>query len=84
VAARYTLSVATSVTTAIVSFVIIFALFLLLRDGHRIVARIPDLLSFERTRSEALLLRTREVIHGAVYGVVVIALIQGALCGGMF
>jgi predicted PurR-regulated permease PerM len=85
VAARYTLSVAASVTAAIVSFVfIIFALFLLLRDGHRIVARIPDLLPFERTRSEAVLFRIREVIHGAVYGIVVIALVQGVLCGGMF
>jgi predicted PurR-regulated permease PerM len=85
VATRYTLSVAASVTAAIVSLVfIVFTLFLLFRDGHRIVARIPDLLPFERTRSEALLLRIREVIRGAVYGVVVIALIQGALCGGMF
>lgn len=85
VAARSTFSVAANVTTAIVSFIfIIFALFLLLRDGHRIVARIPDLLPFERARSEALLLRIREVIHGSVYGVVVIALIQGFLTGGMF
>jgi len=42
------------------------------------------LLPFPRARSEALLLRIRDAIHGGVYGVVVIALIQGALCGGMF
>ena len=34
-----------------------FAMFLLFRDGDRIVARIPDLLPFERARSEALLAR---------------------------
>ncbi len=84
-AAGYTLAVATSVTRAIVSFVfIIFAMFLLFRDGERLVARIPDLLPFERSRSEALLARIREVIYGGVYGVVVIAVIQGALCGWMF
>lgn len=83
--AEYTLAIAASVTRAVVSFVfIIFAMFLLFRDGDRIVAWIPDLLPFERARSEALLVRIRDVIHGGVYGVVVIALIQGALCGGMF
>ena len=65
------------------SFVfVIFAMFLLFRDGDRIVARIPDLLPFERARSEALLARVRDVIYGSVYGVVVIAVVQGALCGG--
>lgn len=85
VVARYTVNIAASVTGAVVSFVfIIFAMFLLFRDGERIVARIPDLLPFARARSEMLLGRITEVIHGGVYGVVVIALIQGALCGGMF
>jgi predicted PurR-regulated permease PerM len=83
--AEYSIVVAASVTGAVVSFVfIIFAMFLLFRDGDRIVAAIPELLPFERSRSEALLLRIRDVIYGGVYGVVVIALIQGALCGGMF
>ena len=83
--AQYTVAIATSVTGAILAFVfIIFAMFLLFRDGERIVARFPDLLPFERSRSEALLVRIRDVIYGGVYGVVVIALIQGALCGAMF
>jgi predicted PurR-regulated permease PerM len=85
VAAQYTVAIAASITSAIVSFMfIIFAMFLLFRDGHRIVARIPDLLPFERSRSEALLRRVQDVIHGGVYGVVVIALLQGALTGWMF
>jgi len=84
-AARYTVNIATGVTGAVMSFLfIIFTMFLLFRDGDQIVARIPDLLPFPRARSEALLLRIRDAIHGGVYGVVVIALIQGALCGGMF
>jgi predicted PurR-regulated permease PerM len=85
VGAQYTVAIAAGVTGAVVSFVfIIFAMFLLFRDGERIVARIPELLPFERSRSEALLARIRDVIFGGVYGVIVIALIQGALCGGMF
>ena len=84
-AAQYALPIAAGVTGALVSFVfIIFAMFLMFRDGERLVARVPDLLPFERTRSEALLARIRDVIYGGVYGVVVIALVQGALCGGMF
>jgi predicted PurR-regulated permease PerM len=85
VVARYTLSAAQNVAGAVVSFLfIIFAMFLLFRDGDQIVARIPDLLPFERAQTEALLVRVRDVIYGSVYGVVVIAVVQGALCGGMF
>jgi len=84
-AGEYTLSIAASVGGAIASFVfIIFAMFLFLRDGERMLAKVPALLPFEPTRSQALLLRVRDAVNGAVYGVVVIALIQGALCGGMF
>ena len=84
-AAQYAVAIATSVTSALVSFVfIIFAMFLMFRDGERIIAGIPGLLPFERTQSEALLLRMREVIYGGVYGVVMIGLIQGVLCAGVF
>jgi predicted PurR-regulated permease PerM len=83
--AEYTMTLAASVTGAVASFVfIIFAMFLLFRDGERMVAKATDLLPFERARSELLLLRIRDAIYGGVYGVVVIALMQGALCGGMF
>jgi predicted PurR-regulated permease PerM len=83
--AGHTLAAAQGVAGAVVSFVfILFSTFLLFRDGDRIVAAIPDLLPFERARSEALLTRVRDVIYGSVYGVVVIAVVQGALCGGIF
>jgi predicted PurR-regulated permease PerM len=83
--AGFTVAIAASVTGAVVSFVfIIFAMFLLFRDGDRIVVRIQELLPFERPQNEALLLRIRDAIHGGVFGIVVIALIQGALVGGMF
>jgi predicted PurR-regulated permease PerM len=83
--AQYSLTVAANITGVALSFIFtIFAMFMLFRDGPQIVRRIPDLMPFERSRSEAMLARIRDVIHGSVYGVVVIALIQGVLCGGMF
>lgn len=73
------------VTSVVVSFIFtMFAMFLLFRDGDRIVAAIEDVLPFERARSEAMLVHIRDVINGSVYGVVVIALLQGVLCGLMF
>jgi predicted PurR-regulated permease PerM len=41
------------------------------------------LLPFEQSRSDAVFLRIRDAVHGGVYGVVVIALLQGSLCGAM-
>ena len=84
-AGQYTMSAAAGAGGALLSFAFTaLAMFLLLRHGERLVASLPDLLPFERKRSEALLLRIRDVVHASVYGVVTIATIQGVLCGGMF
>ena len=84
-AGQYTMSAAAGVGGAMPSFALIaVATFLLLRHGETLVATIPDLLPFERTRSEALLLRIRDVVNASMHGVVTIATIQGVLCGGMF
>jgi predicted PurR-regulated permease PerM len=84
-AGQYTMSAAAGVGGAILSFALIaVATWLLLRHGETLVATIPDLLPFERTRSEALLLRIRDTVHASIHGVMAIATIQGVLCGGMF
>jgi predicted PurR-regulated permease PerM len=84
-AGQYTMSAAAGVGGAMLSFALIaVATFLLFRHGETLVAAIPDLLPFERTRSEALLLRIRDVVNASMLGVVTIATIQGVLCGGMF
>jgi predicted PurR-regulated permease PerM len=84
-AGEYTMSAAAGVGEAMMSFTLVaFTMFLLLRHGEKVVATIPDLLPFERRRTEALLLRIRDVVHGSMYGVVTIAVIQGALNGAMF
>lgn len=82
---QYAITAAAGLIDAVVSsLLVVFAMFLLLRDGKGLVAAIPEFLPFERTRSEALLGRIKDVVQASVYGVVVIALLQGALCGAMF
>jgi predicted PurR-regulated permease PerM len=84
-AGQYAITIANGLLDAGVSSVlVIVATFLLLRDGKALVAAIPDFLPFERKRSETLLGRIKDVVLASVYGVVVIAVVQGALCGAMF
>jgi predicted PurR-regulated permease PerM len=81
----FTLTLVANLSTGLVSFVFtIFAMFFLFRDGDRIVRRIPDLLPLEQARSQAALERVRDVIYASVYGVFVIAVLQGLLCALMF
>lgn len=80
----YTFSIAAGITGAAMSFVfVIFAVFLLLRDGDQLLGTVAGLLPFNRERNEALLARVATVIYAGVYGVIAIALLQGALTGGM-
>jgi predicted PurR-regulated permease PerM len=62
----------------------LFTLFYLFRDGEAIGRHLPSFLPLDRARSEAILERTRTTITACVYGVLVIAIIQGALGGVMF
>jgi predicted PurR-regulated permease PerM len=82
---QHTMSFASGlIGTLATSMLVIVALFLILRDGPRIAAALPDLLPFERTRSEVLLQKVRDVVQASVYGVIVIALIDGAVYGTTF
>jgi predicted PurR-regulated permease PerM len=65
-------------------FFIIFTMYYLFRDGDRIVGALPDVLPLERKQSEEIFARTRDVIAASVYGVLVIAIVQGTLGGLMF
>jgi predicted PurR-regulated permease PerM len=62
----------------------VFTLFYLFRDGEAIAARLPDLLPLDRRRAELVVKRAHEIITASVYGVLVIAIIQGTLAGAMF
>jgi predicted PurR-regulated permease PerM len=84
-AGQYGVSIAAGLLDAFASSVlVIVAMFLLLRDGDDLVGTIPDLLPLERQRARALLRRIADVVQASVQGVVTVAIVQGALCGGMF
>ncbi|HEV2912883.1 MAG TPA: AI-2E family transporter [Pyrinomonadaceae bacterium] len=65
-------------------FFVIFTMYYLFRDGDRIVRALPEMLPLERAQSEAIFARTSDVISASLYGVLVIAMIQGALGGLAF
>lgn len=64
-------------------FFILFTMYYLFRDGERLAAYLPELLPLERHQSEFILNRSADIISASVFGVVVIAAIQGALGGLM-
>jgi predicted PurR-regulated permease PerM len=66
------------------AFFVIFTMYYLFRDGDKIVNRLPAALPLEREQSEAIILRTQQVVSASVYGVVTIAALQGLLGGLAF
>ena len=65
-------------------FFTLFTMYYLFRDGHSIVEKIPSIIPLEHAQASALITRTGEVISASVFGVLVIALVQGILGGLMF
>ena len=60
-------------------FVIFFTMFYFLRDGNKIIAKLNDFLSMNRKKYSFVIHRLKEILHGVVYGYLIVALIQGAL-----
>jgi predicted PurR-regulated permease PerM len=65
-------------------FFVIFTMYYLFRDGDRLRAALRFSLPLEGSKANEIIERTREVISASVYGVLVIASIQGALGGLIF
>jgi predicted PurR-regulated permease PerM len=65
-------------------FFVIFTMYYMFRDGERMRAALRNVLPLEESKSREILERTREVISASVYGVLVIATIQGTLGGLAF
>lgn len=63
---------------------ICFTMFYLFLDGEKFVKVLRDWLPLEPVEAQALLERCRDIISASVYGVVVIAIVQGCLGGFMF
>jgi predicted PurR-regulated permease PerM len=66
------------------AFFVLFTMYYLFKDGDKIVDKLPAALPLGRKQSEAIIVRTKEVVSASVYGVVAIATIQGFLGGIMF
>jgi predicted PurR-regulated permease PerM len=78
--AASTLLVVGGAVGAIVQMVlVVFTLFYLFRDGDRIRAAVYAILPLERIQMHDIAVRTKEVIAATIYGVLVIAAIQGTL-----
>jgi predicted PurR-regulated permease PerM len=73
-----------AVSVVVQMFLVIFTMFYLFRDGDAIRQAASDVLPLQRSQMRDVLARTREVIGATVYGVIVIALIQGVLGGAIF
>jgi predicted PurR-regulated permease PerM len=65
-------------------FVMLFGLFYFLRDGDSILDRFRIFLPFEETTTERMLAEARELIFASVTTSLVIAAVQGTICGGAF
>lgn len=66
------------------AFFVLFTMYYLFKDGDKIVDKLPAALPLGRKQSEAIIMRTKEVVSASVYGVVAIAAIQGLLGGIAF
>src|SRR5215213_3722951 len=65
-------------------FFVIFTMYYLFRDGERMREAVYNVLPLDDRRAGEIIKRTQEVISASVYGVLVIALIQGTLGGIAF
>lgn len=65
-------------------FFVIFTMYYLFRDGDRMRGAFRNSLPLKRKKANEIIRRTSEVISASVYGVLVIAVIQGVLGGLAF
>jgi predicted PurR-regulated permease PerM len=65
-------------------FFVLFTMYYLFRDADRLRAALRFSLPLEGSKASEILDRTRDVISASVYGVLVIATIQGTLGGFIF
>lgn len=71
-------------STVVQVFLVIFTMFYVFRDGDTIRHALYDVLPLDRSQARTVVARTQEVIGASVYGVLVIAAIQGTLGGFIF
>jgi predicted PurR-regulated permease PerM len=60
-------------------FVTFFTMFYFLRDRDIIVSRLNDFLGSQKNKYAIVFKRFKEIIHGVIYGYLIVAVIQGSL-----
>lgn len=70
--------------TVVQTFLVVFTMFYVFRDGDAIRHAFYDVLPLDGAQAKAVVERTQEVIGASVYGVLVVAAIQGFLGGFIF
>jgi predicted PurR-regulated permease PerM len=83
-AARTVAIVGSVVGTFVEALFVVFVMFYLFRDGTQVRAALSTVIPLRHRETYAIFLRTREVVGASVYGVLVIAMVQGALGGLAF
>jgi predicted PurR-regulated permease PerM len=73
-----------AVSVVVQTLLVVFTMFYLFRDGEAIRKTAFDMLPLERSQTRDVVARTKEVVGATVYGVIVIALIQGSLGAFIF
>ena len=66
------------------AFLVLFTVYYLFRDGTPLASNLMRLLPLKESQVNELTGRVREVIRASVYGVLVIAVVQGVLGGAIF
>ena len=65
--------------TVLTIFVIFFTMFYFLKDGKQLMRAIGTILSMHHQKYTYVLNRLKDVLHGVIYGYLLVALIQGVL-----
>jgi predicted PurR-regulated permease PerM len=73
-----------AVSIVVQTLLVVFTMFYLFRDGDAIRRAAFEMLPLERSQTRDVVARTKEVVGATVYGVIVIALIQGSLGAFIF
>ena len=76
--------VGSAVGIVVQTLLVVFTMFYLFRDGDALRHALQDMLPLEQSQTSDVLARTKEVIGATVYGVIVIAMIQGVLGATIF
>jgi predicted PurR-regulated permease PerM len=80
-----TLGIVGGVLTVLVqTLFVLFVMYYLFRDGKQVRDALSSVIPLRHRQTYELFVRTREVISASLYGVLVIAVIQGALGGVAF